>query len=175
MEINQEVYDILKEFKINKSEGILCLLGIYYKLDVEKTCSEETIKAINLTKILSKDYGSGGVITWNVPLFQGQQTEWDWVTKYNDMWNINRERKDSNPDVLRRMQEWFKKYPYRKEDVQRATIAYFKTVKDVQYLKSSAKFIFEGIGGSKKSDLLKWCEQTASKQVESTFKGTIGK
>jgi hypothetical protein len=150
------------------------LLGYYYNLDVDKVCSEDTIKAINLTKIVEKDY-SKNILKWNIPLFQGQQTEWDWVEKYNDMWNINKARKDSLADVVKRMQEWFKKYPhYRRQDVQAATQAYFKTVKDPQYLKSSAKFIFEGVGATKMSHLLKWCEQTAGQQGNnSNIKGKV--
>lgn len=173
MQLNPEIIDVLKEFKINKDEGLLCLLGYHFGLDVDKVCSDETIKALNLTKIVERDLQRGG-LKWNMPLFQGQQTEWGWVDKFNNMWNINKARKDSLVDVTKRMQEWFKKYPhYRKEDVQRATEAYFKTVKDPQYLKSSAKFIFEGSGAAKMSHLLKWCDQTVGQKNQSNIKGKL--
>lgn len=174
MEINEEIYEVLREFKINKNEGILTLLAIYYKLDPEKTISEDTIKAINLTKILDKDYSSNGLIKWNMPLFKGQQTEWEWVKEYNNLWNRNRDRKASNPDVTKRMIEWFKKYPqYRMEDVRNATLLYHKATPDPQYLKNSAAFIFDGVGASKKSILLQWCEKLKDGQSTSTLKGTI--
>lgn len=176
MEINEEVTEILKEFKINKSEGLLCLLGIYFKLDVEKVCSEDTVKAINLTKIVEKNY-TNGLIKWNVPLFKGQQTEWDWVKDgYNKLWDRNQDRKDSSTACIKRMQEWFKKYPhYRKEDVQKATMAYHASVKDPQYLKRSASFIFEGQGGTKISQLLGWVEKSKDASSISNMKGTIMK
>lgn len=172
MQINDEIYEVLKEFKIPKNEGILALLAIYYKLDPENTIPEETIKAINLTKIVEKVH-SNGMIKWNMPLFQGQQTEWEWVSKFNEMWNRNKERKAAHPDVLKRMMEWFKKYPeYRAADVKKATEAYHK-VTSPEYLKNSAAFIFDGAGAAKKSILLQWCEKTKDASSINNMKGKI--
>lgn len=162
MEINKEIYEILKEFKIDKDAGVLVLLGVYYKLDVDTVCPEETIKAINATKIVEKEYSTGGsIIKWNIPLFREQQTEWGWVKEWNDGFGkINPTRKDNLVDVTKRMQEFFSKNPkYRLEVIIRARNAYFKNVEDPQFLKSSAKFIYEGIGASKTSMLLTWCER----------------
>lgn len=176
MVLNKEVISILKENKIDKSDGLLCLLGIYYGLEVERTCSEETIKAINLTKIVEKDYNNGGQIKWNIPLFEGQQTEWDWTKEWNNKWNINRDRKASNPDVLKRMKEFFKQYPqYRVEDVMRATDMYIMSLSSPQYLKNSAAFIFDGAGAMKKSILLGWCEKAVASKTtgNSQLKGKV--
>lgn len=161
MELNPEVFEILKANNIGKSAGTLFLLAVYYKLDTEELgLSEEVIKSINLTKIVERDY-ENKIIKWNIPLFQGQQTEWDWVKeRYNEKWRVNPNRKDSNPDVLKRMQDFFAKYPqYRIEDIMQATNNYFASMRDPQYLKSSAKFIFDGMGTMKKSMLLSWCEK----------------
>lgn len=174
MQLNEEIFEVLKEFKVNKNKGMLALLAIYFKLDAETTIDEETIKAINLTKIIEKNY-TNGVLTWNMPLFLVQQTEWDWVKdKYNKLWDRNRERKASNPDCIKRMQEWFKKYPiYRVDDVTKATLAYHASVKDPQYLKNSAAFIFDGVGASKKSILLAWCEKLKDGVSTNNMRGTI--
>ncbi len=176
MELNKEVFEILKEFKIDKSEGILCLLGIYYELDVEKVCSEETIKAINLTKIVDKDYNNKGAIVWNMPLFAGTEHEFSWVKEWiEEFGKKNPERKGSWRDATTRMKVFFAKYPqYRKEDIYRARDAYFATVRDPQYLISSHKFIFDGIGGMKKSTLLAWCEKgEAASNTLNNVKGKI--
>lgn len=169
MVINNDIKETLKEFKINVDDGLLYLLGIYFKLDVDNTCKEETIKAVNLTKIVEKTFNDQ-VYKWNMPLFEEQQTEWDWVIKgYNKMWDKYPDRKGASKDVLSRMQEWFKKYPeYRKQDVQKATEAYFKTVTSPQYVKNSAKFIFEGVGATKMSHLLAWCEKVIGKNNSSS-------
>lgn len=176
MVLNKEIETILKQHRIDVSEGTLCLLAIYFKLDVNAVFTEETIKAINITKIVEKDFTKGGIIVWNIPLFEGQQTEWAWVIPWNNRWNVNMERKAGSKDVMKRMIEFFKQYPsYRVQDVERATDAYFKTVQSPQYLKSSDKFIFEGTGAIKKSPLAGWCEKTAGTTVASNMKGTIVK
>lgn len=158
MELNPRISEILREFNIDKSEGLLVLLGIYHKLNIDKVYSEETVKAINLTKIVVKDYGSNTIV-WNEPLYKGENTDWAWIKEWNDRWKANIDRKDSLPDVTKRMQEFFKKYPkYRIQDVQKATDIYFAAT-DVRYLKSSARFIFDGAGAMKKSMLLTYCER----------------
>jgi hypothetical protein len=177
MEINSEVIEILKEFKIDKSEGLLCLLGIYHNLDVEKVCSEETIKAINLTKIVDKAYsGNNSTIIWNIPLYKGEQAgafDWvkDWIQPFG---RLNPERIGSSRDATTRMQEFFKKYPeYRKDDVYKARDLYLSTVKDARYLFKSHKFIFDGVGAMKKSELLAWCEKAKSRSAPSNQVGRV--
>ena len=174
MQINPEVIEIIKSHKIDKSQGLLCLLGIYYNLDIESTCSEETIEAINLTKIVEKDY-KNNTLQWNVPLFEGQQTEWDWVKSWNEKWNVNRSRKASNPDVLKRMQDFFKKYPsYRVQDVMRATDMYFASTTNPLFPSSnSAAFIFDGAGAMKKSILLSWCEKLSPSETINHQRGKV--
>lgn len=176
MEINRAISRILKESNINIDDGTLVLLGIYYGLNVDKVCPEEIVKAINTTKIVERDYRTNS-IKWNVALFAGQELEWDWVfNKYNAMWNRAPARKDNDKDVLKRMQRFFSMYPqYRKEDVKNATIAYHKSQGDPQYLKSSAKFIFEGIGAMQKSMLLTWCEKVTKNDGDHYQVGKIVK
>lgn len=175
MNINPDVYEILKEFKIDKSAGLLCLLGFYYNLDVETTCPENVIQQINLTKIVEKDYENNS-IQWNIPLFEGQNTEWEWVKEFVDGFGkINPERRGSPRDAVARMKDFFKKYPeYRKEDVMKARDLYFATQTDRKFLMKSHKFIFDGIGAMKKSTLLEYCEKvkTGSNPV-SNMKGRI--
>lgn len=176
MELNPQIFEILKENNIAKSAGTLFLLAIYYKLNTDDLgLPEEVVQAINLTKIVEKDYNTGA-IKWNMSLFKGHITEWDWViTRYNEKWRANISRKDSNVDVVKRMQDFFAKYPkYRIEDVMQATNNYFVSLHDPQYLKSSAKFIFDGIGAMKKSMLLSWCEKlNPTEEDNSNLKGTI--
>lgn len=176
MQINQDIIEVLKEFKIDKNKGLLALLAIYYQLDPENTIPEDTIQAINLTKIVEKNHINNSII-WNMPLFEGQQTEWDWVkTEYNEMWRNYQSRKDSNTDCTKRMQEFFKRYPvYRKGDVIQATRNYMKTVSSEQYAKRSALFIFDGKGAMKTSMLAGWCEKLAAGSNVSQMRGTITK
>lgn len=159
MEINPQIKEVLKIHKIDPNIGTLALLAIHYKLDGDGIIPENIQKAINLTGIVTKDYKRNS-FTWNLPLFKGQETDWSWVVEWNNKWKLNPARKDSNPDVTARMKDFMKKYPeIKREDILKATDYYFKSLSSPQYLMSSARFIFDGSGSSKKSSLLAWCEK----------------
>lgn len=174
MQLNSEIKQILQQHNIDVPAGILALLGIYFNIDITRVYSEDTIKAINLTKIVEKDYKTETLI-WNVSLFEGQETAFDWVLEWNNRFGrINPDRKGASKDVIKRMKDYFAKYPeYRKEDVLKATEAYFKSLSSPQYIMNSAKFIFDGMGAMKKSTLLGWCEKTKDMQVSSNIKGKL--
>ena len=174
MQFNPEILEILKEFKIGKDEGLLYLLGIYHNLDVEKIAPEEVIKTMNLTKIVDKDYKTN-TITWNIPLFLGQETAFDWVADWIEPFGrLNPDRKGSSRDATPRMKDFFKKYPeYRKEDVYKARDLYLASVRDPKYLMKSHKFIFDGAGAMKKSTLLEYCEKVKTSSSSSNIKGTL--
>lgn len=172
MEINPQVTEIVKELNIPTDAGILALLGIYYGLDIDTVVPEEVVKAINLTKIVEKDH-SNNSIKWNIPMFMGQETAFDWVKDWMEGFgNKNPERKGSFRDAISRMKEFFRKYPeYRKDDVYRARDLYFAGLNDSKYCMHSHKFIFDGAGAMKKSTLLAYCERAKT----STSSNQIGK
>lgn len=176
MRINPLIKEILQQYNIDISLGTLVLLGIYFNLDINKVYSEETIKSINLTKIVDKDYNTNTII-WNIPLFEGQEVgafDWvnDWISAFG---KINPERKGSFRDAIPRMKAFFAANPeYRKEDVYKARDAYFRTIRDPQYLMKSHKFIYDGIGAMKKSTLLEWCEKVTTSNINTNnMKGKI--
>ncbi len=129
MEINQRIYEILKEFKIDRDKGVIWLLAIYFNLGVKDVINQETIDYLKSTFIVERT--PRGIIQWNIPLFTSQITDWDWVILgYNKMWDRNRERKAANADCIKRMQDWFKQYPkFRMQDVKQATTAYHNSSK----------------------------------------------
>lgn len=166
----------LKEHNIDVNAGTLMLLGVYFGLEVEKVIPEEVISAINLTKIVIKDYGLG-LNTWTIDLFEvpekGSNYQWveSWVKGFG---KLNKEREGSWRDAISRMQNFFYKYPeYTKEDVFAARDLYFRVV-DKQYLMKSHKFIFDGAGVMQKSTLLEYCEKVKQRQKGgSNIKGKI--
>lgn len=179
MEINPEIFKILKDHNIGKSAGTLYLLALYYNLDTDElSLSEEVISAINITKIVDRDYDRN-TIKWNTSLFyttevrNTEQDDWSWLKVWNDRWNVNKDRKGSSSDVLKRMQHFFEKYPHiRKDDVIKATDMYFSRTTP-GYLKNSAAFIFDGQGNMKKSILLSWCEKVVDSSNTSNQKGRV--
>lgn len=174
MTINPEVVEVLGEFHIDRDAGLLALLGIYYNLDIDKVVPEEVVKQINLTKIVEKDYTSNS-IQWNMPLFKGQETGFEWVSDWlQPFGRINPDRKGSPRDAVTRMKDFFRKYPeFRKEDVYRARDLYLSTIRDPKYLMKSHKFIFDGAGAMKKSTLLEYCEKVKETSAPTNIKGKL--
>ena len=157
MKINPMVRATLKEHKIDVDAGLLMLLGVYFGLDVEKVVPEEVVSAINLTKIVIKDYGLG-VNTWTVDLFEApEKGDYGWVKEWVEGFGrINKEREGSWRDAISRMQNT-------KEDVVAARNLYFR-VADKAFLMKSHKFIFDGQGQMEKSTLLEYCEKVKKAQ-----------
>ena len=175
MELNKEIREILNTYNIDVDSGMLCLLGIYHNLDVEKIVQEQIIKQINLTKIVEKDYNSD-TITWNIPLYVGQETVFDWVIDWmKPFGTMNPERRGVAKDCISRMKKFFMSNPsYRKEDIYTARDMYLTTIKDPQYLKSSHKFIYDGAGAYRTSLLLQYCEEIEIINKENTYqKGRV--
>jgi hypothetical protein len=173
MLINPEVPKILGKHKIDRSAGLLVLLGYYFDLDVDSVCPEEAVKAINTTKIVERDFKTR-TIKWNVELFQGQELDFEWVKEWVEKFTrINPSRVGAWQDAVLHMKEFFSKYPkYRVDDVMNATDDYLSTVKDGQYLKAPIGFIFEGRGATKTSMLLGYCQKIESKP-QSQMRGKI--
>jgi len=174
--INPEIKQTLAQFKIDRDKGLSALLGIYFGIDINKTTDPLVIRAINVSKIVVKDYPNRGEIKWNIPLFLGMEDEnFGWVVEWDAMFGaMNKERQDGATMCTPRMKEFFRKYPhFRKDDVLKATRNYLNTVRNAQYLVRSAKFIFEGTGTNKPSQLLSWCEKLKQASSNVNNKGKI--
>lgn len=159
MTINTEVKKILREFEISLDDGIMYLLSIHF--GYTPSYIPDTLKSrINRTKIIVRD--DNDELKWNVPLFEGQETKFDWVTTE---WipifaNLNSNRKGVKKTAISRMKKFFAENPeYRKDDVMEATRMYARNVDDPDYLVTSHYFIYKGVGAEKVSLLLEWCEK----------------
>jgi hypothetical protein len=159
MTINTEVKEILREFDISLDDGLMYLLSIYY--GYTPSYIPDSLKSrINRTKIIVRD--DKGELKWNVSLFEGQETKFDWVaTEWMPIFaNLNPDRKGVKRTAISRMKKFFAKNPdYRKEDVMEATRMYAKSVDDTNYTVTSHYFIYKGVGAEKVSLLEEWCEK----------------
>lgn len=157
--INQEILEILREFKIFPADGICYLLSVFYGYE-PTYIPDEVKKKIHATNIIKKSE-KGNSIDWNIPLFEGQETSFKWVeTEYVKLF------KDANPskgghvrEATARMKKFFAKNPeIRKEDVIEATKFYIYNTES-KYLRLPHYFIEKGVGASKTSDLAEWVEK----------------
>lgn len=161
MVINEQIKEILKEFKINENDGILYLIGLHYNLNSTLFSDEFTAK-ICLTGIFHND-ATG--LNWRIPLFENQETQWDWVkTEYMALFkSVNTTRTGNNRDCIARFKKLFSKYPeIRKDDVIQATKLYLSE-SNPEFIRTSHYFIEKGVGASKSSDLLEWIDRYKEK------------
>jgi hypothetical protein len=170
--LNSEILEVLREYRVDKEEAKLYLLGIYFNIDTE-SISEITKKQVNALGIVERRYGenpsSPNTMVWKVPLFNEEKDEaFAWIIAYQDLFkNINPERKGTKAAVMMRMKKFFAENPeVRKDDIKAATLAYLSTVTDPQYLKSAHKFIYDGTGFNKVSMLGQYVEQVKESKVK---------
>ena len=148
--INTDIIKALSKYKINADEAKLYLLGIYFNTDTQYI-SEKTRKQVNVLGIVEREYSNEQLtrVVWRIPLFNEEKSEtFSWISTWMEGFKrINPERIGTKASVMARMKKFFAEHPdVRVDDVFKASEAYFKTVRDPQYLKSSHKFIYEGTG-----------------------------
>lgn len=147
-DFNSEIKEILAKYNIPVHDGISYLLCLYYGTD-PSFVPKELERKVLATNIVTKDYASDA-LTWNVALFDEQETGFEWVGEWMDLFkNVNPERRGVKSDVLRRMKKFFVNNPaIRKDEVFEATRNYLRSISDPIYCKKSHKFIYEIDGSS---------------------------
>ena len=152
LDINPEIREIFIDKSIPVHDGIAFLICLYYGISPSYIPIELERKILSCN-IVTKDYVSD-TISWNVNLFEEQETGFEWVSEWMDMFKeVNPERRGVKSDVLRRMKKFFVNNPsIRRDDVMKATQTYLKSVSEPIYCKKSHKFIYEQDGTSMLKD-----------------------
>lgn len=157
MKINEEIIEILTRFRIYKDDAICYLLSLYY--DYTPTYIPDELKQrLNITKIYEEDKNS---IKWNIPLFEGQETAFEWVkTEYCQMFKeYNSTRGGYIRESTARLKKLFAKNPeVRKNDVIEATRMYLLNT-DSKYIMNPHYFISKGDGANKTETILDWIDK----------------
>lgn len=154
MNVNSEIVEILKEFNINKEDGLTYLIALFYDLrpsyiplDIQSKISASRIVEATKTGL-----------QWNVPLFEEQQTTFDWVEKeYVPLFAAIGKDKYKR-EATARMKKLFAKNPdIRKEEVLAATELYI--FNNGNYSRFPHYFIEKGSGAEKTQDILDWIDK----------------
>lgn len=162
--INEGVLEVLSEFNISQNNGVPVLLCLYYGYKPEYV-PLELVQKLNLTGIYRNDRGT---IHWNIPLFEGQQTAFDWVGKeYCSLFKqANPTRGGHEKDAMSRLKALFAKHPeVRKEDIIGATKMYLSST-DPRYIMMPHYFILKGTGGAKTQTITEWLDKWFEKRTE---------
>lgn len=153
--INEEIKKILREFNISEKDGIPYLLSLHFGYFPEYF--PDYLKSrINLTKIVDS---SGNGITWNIPLFAGGVSKFDWVKdRYIELFKKVGKGTNVRESTVR-MKRLFAENPeIRIDDVIGATEMYL-TATDSKFVRMPHYFIQKGSGGAKTEDILDWIDR----------------
>ena len=169
---NSKVKEELQRKGVSLQDGLSYLICIYYDMFPTYVPAALETKILS-ANIITKDYASG-TIKWKMSLFEEQETGFEWVKEWMDLFkSVNPERRGVKADVLRRMKKFFANNPsVRKEQVFKATETYLKSVDHPMYCKKSHKFIYEQDGSSMLLDFVQNIGE-ADKQTKSTFDDII--
>lgn len=157
MNINEEILETLTEFRIQKDDGICYLLSLFYGYKPNYFPDDFKTK-MNITKIYEEEKG---LLKWNIPLFEGQITAFEWVkTEYVVLFKeANENRGGFIKESTSRLKKLFAKNPdIRKEDVIGAAKMYIRNT-DGKYIMSPHYFIEKGKGGEKTETILSWIDK----------------
>ncbi len=157
MEINEEILEIFKEFRILPADGICYLISLFHGYSPTYIPDEIKMK-VNLTGIIAEVNKN---LHWNVPLYNNQETNFSWVNKeYVSLFeNANPDKKGNWREATTRLKKLFAKYPeIRKQDVIGATKLYLDNT-NPKYIRLSHFFIEKGAGASKTQDILEWIDR----------------
>ena len=159
--INKEIKEELNKYRIPYEEGVMYLLAIYYGLNnpFPSYMSVDLYPKVLATGIVVINPDKS--LTWKMPLFENQETKFAWVADYRLAFKrINPDRAGNLNTCIQRMKKFFIENPsVREEDIKGAVNMYFNSVKDPQYLITSHKFIYDGIGLTRNSHLEEWVEK----------------
>lgn len=141
MQINPEVIKVLEDFNINVDEGLLYLLAIHFNLKTE-IISEQTLKQVNFSKIIERDYENDKVV-WNLELFlssEKNEDAWSWIEDWRKLFmEIRSDAGGSKTACIDKMKKFFMTHPdVRKDEVIEATKLYLD---EFRYDKSKVKFL----------------------------------
>jgi hypothetical protein len=157
MTVNEEIIKTLKASKIRLGDGICYLLSLYH--GYKPTYIPEELKTkIHISKIVVEKDGN---LHWNVPLYNDQITNFDWVeSEYiNKFYEKNPARGRYKRECIKRMKEFFAENPdVRKDEVIGATTLYLSQT-DPDYIRKPHFWISKGVGVSKQQDILEWIER----------------
>lgn len=155
MKINSQIEEVLKETHCNINDSLGYLLALYY--DIKPTYIPDEVKRkVHASGIITNHQG----INWNIPLFEEQNTQFDWVkVEYIPLFTrINKEKTGHVSDCITRMKRFFVMYPdIRKDEILAATKLYLRNT-DPLYIREPRYFVFKGVGADKTSDLAHWVE-----------------
>lgn len=176
MKINKLIIDTLKEANLEEKDYIPILIAYYFGYELPTYLPLCVSIALNKTGILTQD--ETGELVWKVPLFEGQETQWDWVHKeYQILFEYYDMHNKWKKECVTKMKKLFREYPeIRKSDVISATKNYLtqciSTGTQAKFVKRPQNFLWFGQGVSLEQMILSYIPEKED-QVENTHSSNV--
>lgn len=179
MKINEKILEILTSYSISKDDAICYLISLFYDYNpsyIPQSFKDRVAKTrIAVIEYKKNDEGEDDLteikdIKWNLPLYEGAETAFEWVkTEYVPMFKErNTDRGGKVREATARMKKLFAKNPdVRKDDVIGATRMYLRNT-NPDYIRFPHYFIEKGTAADKTNDILDWLDKYALTQEDST-------
>jgi hypothetical protein len=177
MTINEKLAFYLDEKGVDVDTALLYLLGIHFDLDTSKL-PELTKKQVNVLNIVDKNLETKEII-WEIPLFTDQETKWEWVTEYRQLFrDIRQDAGGSLKDCIFKMQRYFAENPeIRREEIMEAAKLYIHNFKhgteNPKYMQRADYFIYKGKGLERTSRLEQYIEIYMETRIKEQSKHII--
>jgi len=173
MKVSDEIIDALKECNIPVRDALPYLITLHLGYEMPTYIPEKLERQINASGIVKPGKGSEGLI-WQVPLFEGNTTDFDWVYEWVALFTARDKSKAGNARMAKaRMKKFFASNPqFRKDDVFLATKMYIRSVDNSKYMMLPHYFIQKGAGIDAKHELLEWCERLERAKKYAELNGT---
>lgn len=171
MKINKQILETLKGSGLKEKNIIPILIAYHLDYGLPDYFPEDMGITLNRTGIV--DINEDGELEWKVSLFEGQETQWDWVhTEYQALFEYYDMHNKWKKECVTRMKRLFREYPdIRKSDILAATKTYIVQCRtngtQAKYVKRPQNFLWFGQGVSLEQMVLSYIEE-AGEQVENT-------
>lgn len=168
MTINKKLIKLLRESNIsNEDTALLYLMGIFFNLDTSSFDSNIK-KQVNLLNIVERDFIMK-TVNWKIPLFENQETKWEWVGQYRQLFRDKQTDKGGAlKSCINKMKKFFSENPdARRKDVMQATKMYvdkFGITENPKFMRRADYFIYKGVGADRTSELEQYIEMVQEKR-----------
>ena len=169
--VNPLVKLALQENSINEESGLLYFISLYLNIDTKIFPDSLKAKCKDLEIAVFDE--EGNIKTWITRPLMEKKDAWEWVIDWRNGFKEKvkgtsfSDRAGSIQECKKRMKVIFLENPLlRAEDAFKARDFYFTKVNNLQYLKKSHKFIYEGLGINRQSLLLQYLEALSESEED---------
>lgn len=175
MELNSEIFELLKVHNIPLNQGIPYLLAVHFGYSDSPIFESNLKKKIQTVgifelKYIDKVYRP----VWEIPLFAGKNpmsNDYKWIHKYLELFEQNSDHIGDFKTCLVRFQNFLTAHPdVEINEIRKATVMYLRET-DRRYIRKPHYFIKKGVGKEATEDLYEWILKVRKREENNSSEG----